>query len=161
MRDLRSRAPKDLRPPRVREQADHAGEQAGEEHDHADAHAGALAGDGREADDGADEEDGAEEDGDEGAGALDAALGEVEELAGWGRGAFGSWLLGSSSRGGSVVFGSEEPAAVGTQEEIQPVGVDRREGHEVVLLVEEMLVAVPESGRCGGFEPSLEVPHGP
>lgn len=91
--DSRSRTPKDLRPPRVREQTDDAGEQAGEEHDHADADAGALVGDGGQADDGAEEEDGAEEDGDEGAGALDAAVGEVEELALWEVGVLGRVLL--------------------------------------------------------------------
>ena len=79
--DLRSRTPKDLRPPRVREQTDHGREKAGEEHDHAHADTGALIGHGRQAHDGADEEDGAEEDGDDRAGALDAAFGEVEELA--------------------------------------------------------------------------------
>lgn len=79
--DLRSRTPKDLRPPRVREQTDHSREKAGEEHDHANADTGALIRHGHQAYDGADEEDGAEEDGNHRTGALDAAFGEVEELA--------------------------------------------------------------------------------
>lgn len=44
--DLRSRTPKDLRSPRVREQTDNAGEKAGEKHDHTDADAGTLVRDG-------------------------------------------------------------------------------------------------------------------
>lgn len=76
--DSRSRTPKELCPPRVRKQTDHAREEAGEEYDHPDAHAGALVRDSGQADDGADEEDRAEGDGDEGAGKLDAVGWVVE-----------------------------------------------------------------------------------
>ena len=77
----RSRTTKDLRPPRIGEQTNHASEKAREQHNHAQTYFGALIGDGGQAYDGADEEDGAEHDGDHSTGSLDAVGGEVVEPA--------------------------------------------------------------------------------
>ena len=149
--DSCGRTAKDLRPPRVRQQADDAGEEAGEEHDPADADAGTPVRNGSEADDGSDEEDGTEGDGDEGAGALDAVGRVVEDVA-----------LGPSFLLGGFLLDLEEPSAIRLQEEIQPVRIGRCEGHEVVFVVEEVLVSSPERQRRprperAGGEPSLEV----
>ena len=81
MSNSRSGTTKDLRPPRVGEQTNHASEKAREQHNHAKTDFGALIGNGGQAYDGADEQDGAKYDGDHSAGALDAVGGEVVEPA--------------------------------------------------------------------------------
>ena len=56
----------------------------------------------------------------------------------------------------SFLLHLEEESQIRLQEEIHSVGVDWCEGHEVLFVVEEVLISVPEGGVEGGLNHRLK-----